>query len=175
MKKIFFVFILYLLLPLAVQAEYVLPYPSYMPGNTLYKVSTFLDKLKGYWYFGNIAQLKYRMGMADKKLIESKTLFEYKQYAFAMNAMHESTAQIASIPRLLESAKEQGIDMKKFNAMLCEQMNVHQEVLQKLQTSLPTVFAWQEEKKDAVNLQIGEAFDTAMKTRVEVQTQEQCL
>lgn len=175
MKKIFFVIILYLMLPLAVQAEYVLPYPSFMPGNTLYKISTLLDKLKAHWSFGNIAQLKYRMSMADKKLVEAKTLFEYKQYALAMNALYESTAQAASVPRLLESAKAQGIDMKELNKTVCEQINVHQEVLQKLRTSLPAVFAWQEEKKDAVNLPIREAFDSAVKTRVSIQTQEQCL
>ena len=113
--------------------------------------------------------------MADKKLVESKTLFEYKQYALAMNALHESTVQVTSIPRLLESAAVQGIDMKKFNTTICEQMIVHQEVLQQLRTSLPLAFTWQEEKKDAVNLPIGEAIDTAMTARVDVKTAQHCL
>ncbi len=113
--------------------------------------------------------------MADKKLVEAKTLFEYKQYALAMNAIYQSSAQVASIPRYLERATAQGIDMKEFDKTVCEQMNVHQEVLQLLQTSLPTAFAWQEEKKDAVNLPIGEAIDAAIQTRVDVQTQGKCL
>ena len=162
MKKFFSVFVLYLILytlyvilPLAVQAEYVLPYPSFMPGSSLYKISKLLDAAKRYWSFGNIAQLKYRMSMADKKLVEAKTLFEYKQYALAINAIYESTAQTASVPNYLEKATTQGIDMKEFDKTVCEQMNVHQEVLQQFQTSLPTAFVWQEEKKDAVNLPIG--------------------
>lgn len=92
-----------------------------------------------------------------------------------MKALYESTAQVALIPRLLESANEQGIDMKEFNKTVCEQMNAHQIVLQKLGTSLPIVFAWQEEKKDSMNLPISEAFDAAMKTRTDVQTAQQCL
>ncbi len=158
-----------------VHAEYVLPYPSFMPGNTLYKISTLLDGIKRYWSFGNIAQLKYRMSMADKKLVEAKTLFEYKQYAFAMNAIYQSSAQAASVPRYLEMASAQGIDMKEFDKTVCEQMNVHQEVLHQLRTSLPTAFTWQEEKKDAVSLPIQKALDAAIQTRVDVQTQGKCL
>lgn len=181
MKKNIFVLFLFFYLPFVichlslVHAAYVLPYPSFMPGSSLYKISTLLDVAKRYWSFGNIAQLKYRMGLADKKLVEAKTLFEYKQYALAMNAIYESTAQVTLIPKYLGRATTQGIDMKEFNKTVCEQMNVHQEVLHMLRTSLPAAFVWQEEKKDAINLPIGQAIDAAIQTRVDVQTQGQCL
>ena len=69
----FILYTLYVILPPAVHAEYVLPYPSFMPGSPLYKISTLLDVAKRYWSFGNIAQLKYRMSMADKKLVEARS------------------------------------------------------------------------------------------------------
>jgi hypothetical protein len=157
-----------------VHAEYVLPYPSYMPGNTLYKISTFLDTLKKYWYFGNIAQLTYHMNMADKKLVEAKTLFEYKQYALALSALGNSKNHVELLPTLLIRGKRAGIDMKKLTAAVCGEMGEHQKVIQTLKESLPITYTWQEEKKDAIKLSIQDELDHSMKAQNDV-VKETCL
>src|SRR5450759_5012191 len=81
-KIVFFSFLLSLVFSHSslVYADYVLPYPSYMPGSSLYKVSRVVDLLKFYWSWGNIAQIKYHLALSDKYLIEAKTLMEYKQF-----------------------------------------------------------------------------------------------
>lgn len=180
-KKIISVFIvylilntLYLILPLAVQAEYVLPYPSFMPGSTLYKISTLLDSLKRSWYFGNIAQLKYRMALADKKLVEAKTLFEYKQYALAMKSLDLSTEHAKYLSPLLDKAKRAGIDTKLQRETICEEMTVHGKELETLKKNLPASFLWQEEKRIAVDLPIQTTLEDATHTRKNIAS-EVCL
>lgn len=180
-KKIISVFIvylilntLYLILPLAVQADYVLPYPSFMPGSSLYKISSVLDKMKRSWYFGNIAQLKYRMAMSDKKLVEAKTLFEYKQYPLAISALDKSTEAAKYLLHLLGKAQATGIDTKLQRETICDEMTVHGKELEILKKNLPPSFLWQEEKKAAVDLPIQTTLEDAMRVRKNI-TSEVCL
>src|SRR5687768_12398331 len=72
------------------QSDYVLPYPSSMPGSSLYKIRLIFEEINKYWYFGNISQFTYNLRQSDKYLIEAKTLFEYKQYFLAYQALEKS-------------------------------------------------------------------------------------
>lgn len=178
MKKIYmclFLFVIFISYARPVYAEYVLPYPSYMPGNKLYAVSKFIDKVRGVWSFGNIAQLKYRMSLADKYLVEAKTLFEYKQYAFAVNALKRSSIEIGFITPYVQNAQQKGIDMSQFRKLICEQMVVHQLVISALGVGLPESYIWQEEKKNAVDLPINLLLNEAAALRLQVQNDQQCL
>ena len=69
------------------QGDYVLPYPGAMPGNRLYTISKIVDYIQSWWSFGNLSQFTYQLSMADKKLVEAKTLFEYKQYLLASDGL----------------------------------------------------------------------------------------
>lgn len=111
MKKILIlvliIFICFLTVP-SVRADYVLPYPSVMPGNKLYRITRIVDQLKKYWYFGNIAQIKYHLGLSDKYLVEAKTLFEYKQYLLATDALKRSSDQFSQIHQYVIKAEAGG-------------------------------------------------------------------
>jgi hypothetical protein len=149
----------------SVQASYVLPYPSYMPGNKMYRVMRIVDAVKRYWYWGNIAQVKYHQGLADKYLVEAKTLFEYKQYLLATTALLRSDTQISAILPFLDKARQQGVDTKELAQSLVEETSVHLSVLEIMKNQLPKEFVWTPEKAKATDLQIGAMLENSLALR----------
>src|SRR3989338_9208325 len=93
MRKTALLIFLYVFLfsPIVSAAEYILPYPSIMPGNRLYSLLQLKDAFMNFWYFGDMAKVKYNLALSDRYLIEAKTLFEYKQYKLATNSLKKST------------------------------------------------------------------------------------
>lgn len=148
-----------------VKAEYVLPYPSYMPGNKIYSVSRMMDKLKNYWYWGTIAQIKYHLSLSDKYLVEAKTLFEYKQYLLAADALSRSDAALFGISELLDKGTNENKHMSQYEQLIYDAMVVHQEKLEGMKELLPSEFIWTPEKKDATNLQIEQMLDESISIR----------
>jgi len=169
MKKTFIIFVLLMVYSLlfipSVRADYVLPYPSYMPGNKIYRVMRIIDQLKKYWYWGNIAQIKYHQGLADKYLVEAKTLFEYKQYLLAADALLRSDSQVASILPFVFKAQQQRIDTKLLITGVVEEMSIHISVLQVMKSQLPKEFVWTPEKAKATDLQIGAMLENSLALR----------
>jgi hypothetical protein len=145
-----------------VYASYVLPYPSYMPGNKLYKITRIVDQLKKYWYFGNIAQIKYHLGLSDKYLVESKTLFEYKQYLLAVDALKRSSSQFSQIQTYVVNADKEGIDMKVFKETIASASVVHQNILEQLIQITPQEYEWKPEKMNSEQLQLHNDLQNAI-------------
>lgn len=168
MKKlvIFLFIILYsLFTPRIIFAVYVLPYPSYMPGNKLYRLTRIVDQLKRYWYWGNIASVKYHLGLSDKYLVEAKTLFEYKQYLLAADALVRSDKQLTDIPKLLVRGREEGEDMNQQRLIVCDAMQGHMAVLGTLKNQLPEEFIWKPEKTAETSIHIGQLLDSSSQLR----------
>lgn len=138
----------------SVFADYVLPYPSFMPGNKVYKISRLVDTLKQYWNFGNIAQIKYHMALSDKYLVEAKTLFEYNQYLLAVDALHRSNIQFSLIPAHIAAAKQEGKDITVFETMVRDEAAKHKQVLNNLILTTPETFIWKPEKDQETTLSI---------------------
>lgn len=132
----------------AVYADYFLPYPSYMPGNKLYTVSRIIDKAKEYWYYGNIAKTKYHMGLSDKYLVEAKTLFEYKQYLLAIDALERSSDQTERVAHYISAAKKQGKDVSQLKELTTSGLRLHKNFLQTISEDLPREFIWRPEKSE---------------------------
>ena len=137
MKMLLFVSLLFIVR--SVHAEYVLPYPSYMPGNKLYNLTRMIDKIENYWYFGPIAQTKYHLKLSDKYLVEAKTLFEYEQYLLAVDALSRSDSQFSAL-----SASK----------IVREAAQKHREVLEALLSAVPSEFIWAPEKTAPTTLDI---------------------
>lgn len=153
--------ILYIVLPYPIHAAYVLPYPSYMPGNKLYSVSRMIDAMKKYWYFGAISQVKYHLELSDKYLVEAKTLFEYKQYLLATDALLRSTEAFQALESDIKRAVDQHKDMRVFVGEIEDAGSAHQEVLLNLKSSTPETFRWTPEKASASDLFLSEELDLA--------------
>ncbi|MEK7073759.1 MAG: DUF5667 domain-containing protein [Patescibacteria group bacterium] len=148
--------ILLLATPLLVRAEYVLPYPSYMPGNKHYKISRFIDKIRQPFYFGNLSSYKYHLSLADKYLVEAKTLFEYKQYLLASDALARSDSEFAKTTQFLLGARQERKDISAFVRQLAQASALHTEILLRMNEVLPPSYEWKPEKSDAIQLSIAD-------------------
>lgn len=154
-----------LLVPVSVRAEYVLPYPSYMPGNKLYRVSRLFDRMKQPFYFGNISTYKYHLSLADKYLVEAKTLFEYKQYLLAADALERSDAEFRMVPISIKRAKAEEKDMKNFDTQIIEAAATHQTVLRQLRDELPVQVTWAPEKVSPIVIPVRSLIDASIALR----------
>jgi|SRR3989344_4993248 len=169
-KAIFYCFLLivYCLFPRLAYADYVLPYPSYMPGNKMYTVSRIADQLKKFWYWGNIAQTKYHLSLSDKYLVEAKTLFEYQQYLLAVDALHQSDLEIQQLIGSIHRAEKKFKNMKVYRQIIFDAMASHQVVLQKLIQELPIEFLWKPEHSEAQLLRIRQELINAQTIRLDM-------
>lgn len=147
-----------------VHASYVLPYPSFMPGNKAYKISRLLDTISAYWYRGNIAQVKYHLGLSDKYLVESKTLFEYKQYLLGMDALERSTKEFQTVPIYIKNGIAEGKDMKGFQNTITNAAIEHIRVLDEMKKGSPEEFRWTPEKASPSDLSLHNTIDKAVQT-----------
>ncbi len=161
----FSILLVFLLFPRYVKAEYLLPYPSFMPGNKLYKFSRVLDVVKEWWYFGTISQFKYHLNLADKYLIEAKTLFEYKQYLLATDALKRSNQQFKLMPDIIHKATKEGKDQRQLTVIGKEAVKVHTETLVKLKNEVPQEFLWTPEKEAPTKLNLYQILDEAISLR----------
>lgn len=159
------ILLVFLLFPQYVKAEYLLPYPSFMPGNKLYRVSMLFDKLEAFWYWGNIASIKYHLKLADKYLVEAKTLFEYKQYLLAVDALKRSNRQFRLVPSFMQKAVSQGKDTSNLQLSQSQAAQAHIQVLEKLQNELPYEFLWTPEKEAPTKLDLSKMLAEAIAIR----------
>jgi len=92
-------------------SSYILPYPSYMPGNKLYRISRFIDSISRYWYWGNLSNIKYHQKLSDKYLVEAKVLFDYGQYFLGVEALKRSNEEIKLVRPYIDNAHRRAINV----------------------------------------------------------------
>jgi hypothetical protein len=160
-----FIILYSLFTPRIIFAEYVLPYPSYMPGNSMYKVSRIVDRLKFYWSWGNIAQTKYHLALSDKYLIEAKTLMEYKQYLLGADALRRSDKEFMQVSAYVVGAKKKGVNVSELQHLITAATQKHTELLTGLLTITPSQFTWSPEKTKPTGLPLGEMIKTSVGIR----------
>lgn len=165
MLKFLAAVVILLSIPMRARADYMLPYPSYMPGNKLYAVSKALDVLNGWWHWGSIGQCKYHMQMSDKYLVEAKTLFEYKQYILALDALARSDKHIALVPRYIEQAREKEKETRDIKVLFMAELEVHKQTVSNLQSDLQKEFIWTPEKQPAQTLLLHDVLSASLKLR----------
>lgn len=150
-----------------VRAEYVLPYPSAMPGNKLYRIMRIIDELKKPLYFGSITRYKYHLSLADKYLVEAKTLFEYKQYLLAVDALERSDREFQKATPILQKASAEGKDVRLFVAQYLGAIGEHTRVLSDIRAHVPETFTWTPEKTDATKLPLSSLLTESLRIREE--------
>ena len=158
------------LFPYSVSAasDYVLPYPSFMPGSKFYTVHLIWENVMKYWHFGSFSQFHYNLTLSDKYLVEAKTLFEYKQYFLGYKALQKSDTYFLNIPSLLSKAKKENKNIVQKNNMLKSAAVRHIEVLEEVRMIAPEEFLWQEEKRDAITLRLSQSVDKSIQIRKSV-------
>lgn len=146
-------------------SDYVLPYPSSMPGSILYKPRLLLEGLLKYWYFGNFGQFKYNLKESDKYLVEAKTLFEYSQFLNASLSLKKSDDYFKNtLPYLLKAEKEKK-DIDQNKKILSSASAKHIEVLNKLLNELPRQVEWIPEKSASTTIYIEKQIKDSISIR----------
>lgn len=169
-KFIYFLISVFLLLTffkssVFAQSDYVLPYPSGMPGSLLYKIRLIYENVSKYWYFGDFGQFDYSLKMADKYLVEAKTLFEYKQYLLGYKALKKSDRYFPNSLASLVKAEKNNKNISQKTIMLRQAALKHIEILEKMRINSPNVFNWQPEKTPSTILNIDGEIKSAINIR----------
>lgn len=146
-------------------SNYVLPYPSNMPGNLSYKIHLIYENISKYWHFGDFGQFNYNLKMADKYLVEAKTLFEYKQYLLAHKALKKSDLYFLNIKQSLLKAEKENKNITNKRFILKEASQKHVEILEKIEMETPDTFIWQPEKVLPITVHVKKAIGESVNIR----------
>lgn len=162
-------FLISFLFPQRIFAEssYVLPYPSAMPGSIFYKLNLIQEEILKFWYFGDFGKFKYNLAQSDKYLVESKTLFDYKQYLLAYRALQKSDNYFKQIEPAISTAKKNRKNTIDKEKLLKEAAEKHIEELLKLKQNLPATFEWRPEKQEGKILNLSLSLEDSIKIRQE--------
>jgi len=136
-----------------------------MPGNKLYRISRLSDDLKRFWYWGTIGSLKYHMALTDKYLVEAKTLFEYKQYPYAIDALGRSDKHFLDVIQARRRVKSENKEISSLRELAQSQQDGHVTVLMNLMRNLPKEYLWQPEKESSQLFNIEKIFSRSIETR----------
>ena len=138
-----------------------------MPGSIFYKMHLVFEGAMKCWYFGNFGQFEYNLKQSDKYLVEAKTLFEYKQYLLAYQALQKSDGYFNNIqPYLIKAQKESKSIIQKQNK-LKEASLKHIEILNAIEQQIPTEFIWRPEKTFPTTLYLKQTIENSIKIRNE--------
>lgn len=167
MKKIFFLIVFFFVFvsQTFAQSQYVLPYPSAMPGNILYKINLIKESILKFWYFGDFGQFEYNLKESDKYLVEAKTLFEYEQYLLAYKSLQKSDDYFGKTFPYLLNAQKNGKNISVNKNMFKDAALKHVQVLSKLVKELPSTFIWMPEKDKPTTLNIKEKIEQSISIR----------
>ncbi len=160
--------VMFFLKPVYANSSYVLPYPSAMPGSIFYKLNLIQEEILKYWYFGDFGQFKYNLSQSDKYLVEAKTLFDYKQYLLAYQALQKSNNYFKKVEPAILEAKKNGKDIDDKKGLLREAAKKHIEELGRLKNILPSTFDWRPEKKEPQTLNLQGTLENSIKIRQQV-------
>ena len=157
-----------LFIPQGVFADYVLPYPSFMPGNKVYRLTRIIDRISGFWYFGNVAQAKFHLKLSDKYLVEAKTLFEYGQYLLGVDALSRSDREFSTLPEAVAEARNMRIDVSQLVDTIRAAEEKHTSVLTSVEGYVPAEFTWTPEKTSATHLKLRDMIEASKRVRTGV-------
>lgn len=145
--------------PSFAESDYVLSYPSLMPGHPLYKVSEIVDWMQGVWSFGSFAKFKYHLTQSDKKLVEAKTLFEYKQYLLAVSAVSSYEKHLRLSHNFLKKSQREGKNASEKKKIFKNAIAKHRQILEKIRSEHPSRFIWKSEKEKQQTIEIHMIID----------------
>jgi hypothetical protein len=134
----------------------------------MYRVSRVLDRFKFYWFWGNIAQIKYHLALSDKYLIEAKTLMEYKQFLLGADALRRSDKEFVQLPMYIKGAKNERVDVSELQRLITAAADKHVKVLTDLLVSTPAQFTWTPEKSAPTELPLSNMIKTSVDIRHKV-------
>lgn len=146
-------------------SEYVLPYPSSMPGSKFYFIHQMYEKAEAYWYFGDFAGFHYNLKYSDRYLVQAKILFEYKQYLLAHQALEKSNFYFLKTKESLIKSSSNKKPIREKEEILKNASLKHLEVLNQILQIAPEEFDWQPEKDMPTKIYIQKEVEESIKIR----------
>ena len=146
-------------------SSYTLPYPSSMPGSKFYKLHQLYEGLEKYWYFGDFANFHYNLKYSDKYLVETKTLFEYKQYLLAIQSLEKSNSYFVNTKLSIDLAKSNNKNTKEKEEILKNSSIKHKEILSQIKSITPQEFYWNPEKGKPTKILIKDKINGSIQIR----------
>lgn len=170
MRIVFFLLVLlfcftFFVKTVSAASNYVLPYPSTMPGTVFYKLHLIAELVQQYWYFGNFGQFYYNLKKSDKYLVEAKTLFEYQQYLLGYNALIKSNEYFVKIGPSISRAKLEGKDVSAKLQIFIAASEKHMETFEQMKKDVPSKVVWSPEKAKPTQLMLHKAIDDSIAIR----------
>jgi len=147
------------------QSNYVLPYPSAMPGSIFYKLNLVKEQILKYWYFGDFGQFHYNLKQSDKYLVEAKTLFEYKQYLLGLQALKRSDKYFSNTLPYIIKAQKEGKNIVQKQNLLKEAGLKHINVINSIKEEIPEIFIWRPENSLSSRLDLKNAVQRSISIR----------
>lgn len=149
-------------------SDYVLPYPSTMPGGALYKVHIIAEYIQSFWYFGSFGQFTFNLKESDKYLVEAKTLFEYKQYLLGSKALSKSNDYFSKIASSLHKAQKEGKNISEKLKIFNSAKEKHSDILERIKQDVPQEVTWIPEKDEPTKIMLHRDLDQSIKLRAKI-------
>jgi len=163
---IFFLLLFFTIVPPVFSAsDYVLPYPSSMPGSKGYMFDQVQEKLSPLWHFGDFGSFKNNLYYADKYIVEAKVLFEYNQYLLATVALRKSDSYFSRLENNLNNASQNGKDITQKREILMSASQKHVDILTDIASNTPEDFLWVPEDNLPTKLHIHTMIEESLHIR----------
>lgn len=146
-------------------STHILPYPSFMPGSTQYKILEAHKYIMQYWHFGSFSKYIYHLKETDRKIVEAKTLFEYNQYPLAIAALEKSDTHFKKVFESMEKARKEKKDISQKKVQFAIITQKHREVLENLKKNVPSHYTWIAEQNQSINLDIFAKINSSINLR----------
>lgn len=139
-----------------------------MPGSKFYKPYLIYEKAARYWYFGDFGRFYYDLKLADKYLVEAKTLSDYRQYLLAYKAIKKSDEFFLNLQPDLIRAKNNKKDIQQKLKLLNSAGQKHLEVFSLLKEIVPGKIVWTPEKSASLEIDFGDVIQKSIEARKKI-------
>jgi len=142
MKKIFFVLLLFVFLPVTAFAkptvDYTLPYPGILPDNPLYVLKAARDQIIGFFISDPLKKSEYDLLQADKRLASGVSLIKEgsAKYNLSVTTISKGENYFNDAISKLAIAQKQGVDVKSFSSTMKTAVQKHIEVIRDLESQV---------------------------------------
>lgn len=160
MKKLLFILLFFILVPLqtvsAQKIEYALPYPGLLPDSPLYSLKLVRDQIINFFITDPLKKSQFELLQADKRLASGQYLFAKgsSKYPLMVSTISKGENYLEQAVDSLKVAQKQGEDITGFKSTLETAARKHQEVIKDLisQTNGDVKKNLQNEEKRVENL-----------------------
>jgi hypothetical protein len=118
----------------AIEVEYFLPYPGILPDSPLYFLKALRDRTISFFISDPLKKAEFNLLMSDVRLNAAQYLFAKGEgkYGLAETTVSKAENYFFNSLVILNSAKQQGMQVDDFSAKLITAAKKHQQIIREL-------------------------------------------